>query len=269
MTSISSLPAQLTTLVNACMSENADVDSVRKLLRNFEALCEEFRRPLKDLMILAVEKESALFSDVIHATAHLAKLLLGASHAPACDDAFATELARKATSLIAVMTWIPRDNAEKVLWCENWEVTTLLFETAWDAREREREEPAVMARNALIGWTIEAGAVGWSWNILERGLQALSALALLQQEEVEVGWLKAQLVERLRQENAPSEEIRDGTARSLRREATSLRVGEFELDSIKRGLGSVDRVRARQLLTDLANILSPGTADEPIRDHWP
>ena len=59
--------------------------------------------------------------------------------------------------------------------------------------------------------------------------------------------------------------MRDRTARELRREAVTLRRRELQLSPIKNRMDQIDAAKMRPVLQDIANLLSPNTAGEPVR----
>jgi hypothetical protein len=113
-------------------------------------------------------------------------------------------------------------------------------------------------------WALEGGRNHTGWGTLERWLTALCALALRGHVN-RADQLKAELTNRLQSAEAPSQELRDRAARNLREKAEEIRERELELDLVERILADNDRLRTQTLLRDVANILSPRTAEEPIR----
>jgi hypothetical protein len=80
--------------------------------------------------------------------------------------------------------------------------------------------------------------------------------------------LKNRLEATLAQSDAPSQKLRDRAARDLRQKAETVRARKFELQSVERVLAQNDRKSTQELLRDVANILSPETANEPVRPFF-
>lgn len=93
-------------------------------------------------------------------------------------------------------------------------------------------------------------------------------LVLWKEELQLVTWLKAEIIKRLEQEDAPDSEMRDRTARNLRRKAVSLRRREFELNPIHRAMSELEPTKLRKLLTEIADLLSPSTAAEQVKPDF-
>jgi hypothetical protein len=77
-------------------------------------------------------------------------------------------------------------------------------------------------------------------------------------------WLKTELAKRLKAENVPEQEMRDDAARDLRRTAETLYRSEIRLSRIHAAMREVDHKKMRVLLQEIADLLSPGTAGEPL-----
>jgi hypothetical protein len=68
--------------------------------------------------------------------------------------------------------------------------------------------------------------------------------------------------------NAPDQEQRDHAARGIREKATGFGVREYTLSRLEYAMNQIEPVRMRPLLEEIANTLSPGTADEPVDPHF-
>jgi len=80
----------------------------------------------------------------------------------------------------------------------------------------------------------------------------------------EIKNLKFEINKRLSESNTPNQEIRDRTARNIRRRAATLfRRGHWS-SSIEIEMDKTDHDKMRPLLEELANLLSPNTKDDPV-----
>jgi len=96
---------------------------------------------------------------------------------------------------------------------------------------------------------------------------ALVVLVLWKDELQLVPGLKSEVAKKLNEPDTPKQEVRDRAARQLREQAASLRPREFELDTVLHAMNQIERGKVHVLLTEMADILSPGTATERISPH--
>jgi hypothetical protein len=143
-------------------------------------------------------------------------------------------------------------------------MTETLFETALDARSRGCQEVFEPAQNMLTSWAFKAGRYHLGWAILERSIYGLATLALWGDGTDDSSFLKAAISKVLSQAKAPDQELRDRAARDIRRRAHSLNRQGHWSSHIENAMARVDREKLHQLLIDLANLLSPGTAAEAV-----
>jgi hypothetical protein len=252
----------LTDLVNTLVEARADDEDAKAIIRNIETWAEELSQTEKKLLLLAIEKRSHFTFDVLHWIAHMTKLLVAVSNAPATDDHTKEELQRHADWLISVLSWIP-DDKDVAGFVENLSFTELLFEAALDAMSRESYKVAATTRNLLISWAFKGGHHETGRGILGRALIASVTVALWKEQPNLVPWLKAEIVKRLAAQEAPSQEMRDRAARELRRQAVTFRRREFDLSRINNAMAQIEPAKLRPLLNEVADLLSPATAAEP------
>jgi hypothetical protein len=137
------------------------------------------------------------------------------SRATATDDRTKRELQNHARWLISVLFWIPDDQGA-ITFVETFGVTERLFEVAHAAMLQESNEVLKITQELLLSWAFKAGHHDIDYTILEQSICALATLALWKDDAAEVAWLKAELAERLNNEKAPNQEMRDDAARKLR-----------------------------------------------------
>ena len=95
-------------------------------------------------------------------------------------------------------------------------------------------------------------------------MYGLATLVLVRADAQESSKLKTAISARLAEENAPNQEIRDRAAREIRRRAATLyREGHWS-SRIENAMRQADHEELRSLLEDIANLLSPDTANEPV-----
>jgi hypothetical protein len=256
--------ANLANQINNVESDNTDASEV---IRNIEQWADRIYSTEKELLLLAIEKKSHFTFDLLHWIAHITKLLVFISQAPAANAHIKEELQNHANWLIAVLSFIP-DNKETIAFIENFSVTELLFEVATDTTRFEGDKVSQTTRNLLLSWAFKAGRHNVGWGILERAMCALATLVLWKDEITLVPWLKTELTKLLNTEKAPEQEIRDNAARKLRERSESLYNLGFELSRIHHAMYQIDHEKMRPLLQEIANLLSPGTAGEPIDPLW-
>jgi hypothetical protein len=265
LTSEQTLPAWLTKLANELIEGEASDEAIRAVIHNIDEWSDELYRTEKELLLAAIEKKSHFTFDVIHWIAHVTKILVAFANAPACDEHTKEEITKHAAWLISVLSWVP-DDREAVLFVENFRMTETLFDAALDARVRDNGEVFEAARDMLLSWSSKAGR--HRWTILERAIYALATLALWKDDASEAALLTGSIGTALAKENAPEQESRDRAAREIRRTAATLRRRDFAIRRIEHAMNQIDPAKLRPLLQDIANLLSPNTADEPVRREF-
>jgi hypothetical protein len=263
LTKTQTLGDKLTQLSNALIDAARDDKVAIGILRNIQTWSDELYRTEKTLLLLAIEKKSHFTFDSLHWIAHVTKLLLALARAPIADEYARTALEKNANWLISVISWIP-ENKEATQFIEAFAIIELLFETTLDAIQRESTLVTKSGSNLLIGWAFKAGQYENGWGTFYNTMLALITLVLWKEELRLVPWLKSEVVKRLNDQSAPKQEIRDRAARQLRGQRAFVRPKEFELNRVRHAMNQIDRAKVRELLTEMADILSPLTAAEPI-----
>ncbi len=261
-TSVTSLQTWLTELANAVAGANANDETAKRIIGNIESWADGIYQAQKEIFLLALEKKSHFTFDIIHWIAHITKLLMVVSNAPACKDCIREKLRRSALWLISVLSWVP-DDKEAIAFVENYGMTETLFDSAADAYNRECDEIATQVRSLLISWAFKAGKYETGWAILERSFYGLVTLDLMR--ESDGAELLTEIAAQLARENAPNQPIRDRTAREIRERTTSHYGSRYSSSRIEYAMGQTDEEKLRPLLIEIVNRLSPGTANEPIR----
>ncbi|MCH7528826.1 MAG: hypothetical protein IH972_04675 [Candidatus Marinimicrobia bacterium] len=258
-TSYEALKVWLTDLANAVSGAKAEDEASQRVIRHFVQWAEGLNRTEKDLLLLAIEKKSHFTFDIIHWIGHITKLLLALSNAPACNDHNRDKLRRNALSLISVFSWIP-DEQETMIFVENYQMTETLFEVAIDAQKRDCNDIAMKINNLLFSWIFKAGKYQTGWGILERGIYGLATLNIVM--ELDDSVLVNSIVDRLAKEGAPSSDIRFRAAEDMRKSARNLYRDLFPSSRIEAAMSQVDQDRLRNLLHQIADVLSPGSTSE-------
>ncbi len=261
-TSTEALQAWLTELVNVVMEAEANNENAKTVIRHIQQWSDGIYEGEKELLLAAIEKRSHFTFDMFHWIAHITKLLLAVSNAPACSDHTRDELRRNALWLISVLSWVP-DDKEVVAFLENFQMTETLFDAAIDAHNRECSEVSEQVRDLLLAWAFKAGKYETGWAILERACYGLATLDVMRGLDRSV--LLRVIAERLAKEGAPNQAIRDRTAREIRERAATLYRNRHTYSRIEYVMGKSDESTMRPFLEEIANLLSPGTANDPVR----
>lgn len=261
VTNSESFLVTLTTITNALSHPDASEEDVQRIIRNIEQWADGGYEYEKEVLLVAVEKRSQFTFDMIHWIADISKLLLAVSKVQACHQSLQKKLEKHAIWLFATLSWI-KDDKETVEWVENWRMTETLFKEALDSRRRGCLTFAEKARKLLIDWAFMAGKYETSFSIFEKSIYALATLALDVGSDVAAEQLKANMVERL-ETSVFEEEQRNEIARKIRVTAATL-YREEHWSSIEGAMRAQDHDKVKSLLEDIANILSPNTANEPV-----
>ena len=257
-TSTQSLPARLTTLVNAISDAESDNEDAQTALRNIEQWADGIYQTEKDMLLDAIKAKSHFTFDIIHWITGVTEILLAASNAAACDQHTGDELRKHARWLIATLTWIP-DDKDTVTFIENFQMTETLFEAAIDAHNRGCDEIAKEIGEILLSWTFKGGRYQTGWGVLERGLCGAAVFALMGSDERTAEFLTS-VEANLAKESAPEQDIRDRAARKIRERATTLYRDGHWSSRIEMGIAHADHGKLRPLLEDIAQRLSPAVA---------
>lgn len=266
LTKTQTLADKLTTLTNALVAADKDDPLAKSILRNFDEWSEGVYKTAKTLLLLGIEKRSHFAFDIIHWIQHITKLLVGLSNAPAADDHTREELEKNAVWLMSTLSWIP-DDKEAISFVENFSVTELMFEMAIDAIDHGSLTVSKCCRDLLVGWAFKAGVYETGWRTLEKALLALTTIALWREELGLVNSLKLEIPKFLGKTSI-RQEILERTARNLRQEAAFPRNREHEFDRIHHAKKQLERAKVRVLLTEIADMISPTTANEEVRRRF-
>jgi len=267
LTNAETLAGWLTNLTNELLRAKPEDKRAIAVIHNIEQWSEELYQTEKELLLLAVKERSQFAFDMIHWISHVTKLLVAISKAPACDDHTKEELIKHASWLISVLSWIP-DDKETGSFVENFQMTEVLFEAALDARASGCDEVFDTARDLLTRWAFKAGRHHVGWGILERSIYGLATLALSKSDFDGGPQLKATITAALAREKAPDQELRDRAAREIRRRAITLyRPGHWS-SRIENAMSQINPDKVGPLLIEIANLLSPATAEEPVHDDF-
>jgi hypothetical protein len=260
-TSTETLQGCLTELVNALAKSKADDEAAEKVIQHIEEWADGLYQTEKEILLTAIQKRSHFTFDIIHWIAHVTKILLVVSNAPACEEHTREDLRKHALWLIWVLDWIP-DDKEAVTFVENFRVTETLFESGLDSYLRDCRMIAKEVQDILLSWAFKAGKYENGWAILERACYGLATLELVREGDGSA--LIAAMSDRLAKENAPVQAIRDRAARDIRERAETLHSEGHWSSGIERAMSHVEVKKLRPLLREIANLLSPGTAHETV-----
>jgi hypothetical protein len=217
-------------------------------------------------LLAAIEKRSnfTFTFEIIHWIAHVTKILVAITTAPACDEDRKRNISEHASWLISVLSWVPQE-PDVVSRAENSGMTEMLFEVALHAVQLGNIEVFEAARETLVSWSFKGGRHHMGRGILERSMCGLATLALWKDDTEEPARLKQIIRDALAAGTAPDQEQRDRAARGIREKAMALRTRAYARSSLESAINQVDPKQMRSLLQEIANLLSPHTAEEPVR----
>jgi hypothetical protein len=267
LTTTEALAGWLTNLTNELLRTKPEDKRAIAVIHNIEQWSEELYQTEKEFLLLAIKGRSQFSFDMLHWIAHVTKLFFAISQAPACDDHSKEKLIRHACWLISVVSWIPHDK-DTVSFVENIRITEVLFEAALDARASGCDEVFDCARDLLADWAFKAGRHHVGWGILERSMYGLATLALSKNDIDGGPQLKATIALALAKKDSPDQELRDRAAREIRHRAKTLYRPEHWSSRIDNAMTHINPEKLGPLLIEIANLLSPATANEPIRSDY-
>jgi hypothetical protein len=265
-TNTEALSARLVELANAVAGAEANDENAQQVISNLEDWADGMYQSEKELLLESIKRKSQFTFDIVHWISQVTTILLAASNAPACSAHNQNELRKHALWLISVLSFVP-DDIETVKFIETFSMTETLFNAALDAHNRDCPDIAADIAGLLISWMFRGGQYHSGWAILERSTYGLAVLALLEQSQLTVEKLKAEITKRLAVGGLPDQEVRDHAAREIRgRAATLYREGHWS-SSIERSMTVVDHGKLEPLLEELADLISPGTAGQAASQH--
>jgi hypothetical protein len=257
------LAAKLTNLTNALAEKGADNEAAKTVVKNIEQWAERLYGTEKNVFLATIEKNTTFTFDIIHWVAHMTKLLLAISNVPACDDRTRDELQKHALSLISILSSVPDDEGA-VRHVENFSMTEMLFDVALDTIDRNAAYLSTTVSNLLLSWAFKAGKYNTGQAILTRSVYAIATLCVIRGYDKECSRLCAAIAERLGKGGVPDREARDHAAREIRERAITLDYEHSRWSRIDNAMAETDHETMRMVLNNIANVLSPDTANESI-----
>jgi hypothetical protein len=116
----------------------------------------------------------------------------------------------------------------------------------------------------LLNWGLKAGAYPSGSRILEQSFYGLAALALRRESQQEIDRLKSDVASYLNRQKSFDADQRNRTARDIHERAATLYQSSHRISRIDYAMSQLDHNALRMLLEDLADLLSPHTANEPV-----
>lgn len=261
-TNSQSLLCMLRNLTNAVLDKAANDRDAKTVINNIESWADGLYRTEKELLLLSIEKHSGFTFDIINWIQSIAEILMAISNADACDDRVKEELQKHALWLISTLSWIPHDK-DTVAFVECYQLTETLFAAAMDGDSRECPDISKSMQGYLLDWGFKAGRHQIGMAILEKSIYGLATLALTTGAS-NPGSLKEQVENILCQPDTPDQEMKDRAAREVRRTAANLYRDGHSYSQIEIQMHEVDSAKMQALLKELADLISPNTADEPV-----
>lgn len=247
-----------TNIVNWLADADEAHDGAKAILRNVSSWADGGYKPIKEVLLEAIDKESGLAFDIIHWISSVFELLLAAANAPACDDRSAEDIRRHALWILSVLSWIP-DDKKTISFVENVRLTEILFKATLVARARAKDQLFEDVRGLFFSWAIKGGKHTTGWGTLKTSIYGLSVLALREEDAGGAAKLKSEIASAMGQDNPPDQEALDRVAINVRRKAATLyREGHLS-SAIEMAVSEADQEKLKQLLEEIADIISPGT----------
>ncbi|MFL0809355.1 MAG: hypothetical protein K6L76_02970 [Agarilytica sp.] len=248
---------KLTELVNALSNSPSEDETAIQIIRHFDEWSENLYLTEKQLLIMAVEKRSQFTQDLLRWIVQVTKILLAVSSLKACDDLHRDKLRESARRLINVFSWV-QVNGDTIRFLETFRISDRLFESSYDAYNRDCLDEAIEIRNLLLRWTCKIGKFQNGWGSLKTAFSGLVCLNLVFDSPDEV--LTKDIDDYLSSDSAASIDIRSRAAADLREEADKYHVGHSHRD-IDIAMARLDQSRLHELLHKVADHLYPESKD--------
>ncbi|MGE1174805.1 hypothetical protein [Pseudomonas sp. BW7P1] len=251
--STNSLRHKLAHLINELLNSPADNENAIRIIGNIEIWADQIYLSHKELLLKAVNKRSGLTFDLLHWASGISEMLLATANSPACDEHEKENLCNHAIRLISTISWLP-DDVESVRFAENSSVTEIIFDAALTGLKWNSEDYYTSAEDLLLQWAMKGGQHQNGWGILTRSILGLCGLSL-DQKQGNVDSLKQKIKTALAKPSSPPLDLRQSSARELRREAGAYRHRGMIFSKIDNVLAQRDQAALSTLLLEIAALL--------------
>lgn len=254
------LLGQFSSLVNSLLDQPANDEASIRVLNSIRIWSGVLSGTQREIFQTALEKKSSFCIEFVMWVTSMVQAFLVASNSPACQEPIRDSIRENAYRLLTVFSTIP-DELDTIRFIENSQVTDNLFSAAFDSWKRDCHDFSRRAQTVFIRWVFMAGKHMNGWAILEKGLHGLCVLAIIQESAEAVDDLLGQIDE---YSVVLAQDKKDDAARNLRREAQELGRPNHAHTDIGFYLHQVDPEQGKDVMTAVANRISPDTVDEPI-----
>lgn len=252
----------LAELTNQLLKAEKGNEAAQQVIRNIHAWGDQLYDSQKELLLAAVAAKSSFVFNMIYWVTKATEILAALSRAEACPSHIQEDLEKDAHWLISVFSWLP-DDADSVSQIANYQLHERLFECAMTLHAHQCSRVAKTTAGLLVSWAFRAGRYENGWGTLEHALYGVAVLNT--KPELQAATSIAQL-EATMLKYPVSQELLDRTAREIRSKAQSP-FRDRHLPGIEHAMYLEDPKKLSEALMAIANLLSPNTADEPIRSR--
>ncbi len=255
--------AMLSELANQLLQAEADNKDAQQIIRNIREWSDQLYQTQKELLLAAVEAQSPFVFDMIYWITHVTQILAALSTAPGCNDHNQENLEKDATWLLCVLSWLP-DDKDSVARLAHYQIHERLFECAMQLHNLGCLKVAKRAASLLLSWAFRAGRYQNGWGTLEHAMYCVAVLSL--RPELQATISHDQIQEMMGKYPVP-QEILDRTAQDIRSKAESPFQSRM-LPGIEHEMSQEDPETLVAVLTGIANLLSPHTANDPVPSRF-
>jgi len=255
-TSSTALSPKISTLVQRLGESPADSKDAHTILDNLADWSHQIYNEERHLFQLAIQRQSRSVLDHIHWVTGISRSLLIGASAPACSDHVRAKLLKNADWLIATIDWIPKEEAA-VTFVAGYQIEEELFDLSRVARQLEYFSTADRIDRLLLEWGMKAAAYRTGAIPLENSIYGVLTSRLLFEGAFHEFDPALELRSRLQAGAIDDAQMRKEVAEELRDTASNLGTQQHHYSRIYWAMREVDQTRLRQLLEEMATILSP------------
>lgn len=255
-------PGLLAELTNQLLKADKDNEAAQQVIRNIHEWGDQLYNTQKELLLAAVAAKSSFVFSMIYWVTKATEILAALSRAEACPPHIRDDLEKDANWLISVFSWLP-DDADSVSQIANYQLHERMFECAMSLYAHQCFHVAKTTAGLLVSWAFRAGRYENGWGTLEHALYGVAVLNM--KPELQTATSLAQLEVTMAKYPVP-QELLDSTAREIRSKAQPP-FRDRHLPGIEHAMYLEDPEKLSETLMAIANLLSPNTADEPIRSR--
>ena len=162
---------------NIITNENINADEIKSTIGNFCLWADRLYQSEREVFQTVMKHKSSLTFDIINWIADVTEILLAIAGSEGCDNHESVQLQKHALWLISSFSFIP-DDQEAIDLLEKYNMTEVIFESAYKVLDRNYKDIANDIRKILIDWVFKAAKYECNHQPLGYGMLGATCLAI-------------------------------------------------------------------------------------------